>query len=236
MTSLKPLLFVSILTLFLTVLSSVSFAEEENSSAPIEELRPAKQGLPVTPSVENTPAKKQKKENRYFGTDKDPRIDAGIFHVAFAAGGNFYIEPKLDATTKAPIGEYFNDFGFQGGVFFDYDYSEMTENIPLMLRGFVGYKYILNSVHVFDVEGMVRRMWRFSENASFGLGAGVSTAAWYRSLTANSPYEETIFLPSIVIETGFEFNPFMVELKWLVNRLGNDTSISGLEFMFGVRL
>ena len=43
MTSLKPLLFVSILTLFLTALSSVSFAEEENSSAPIEELRPAKQ-------------------------------------------------------------------------------------------------------------------------------------------------------------------------------------------------
>jgi hypothetical protein len=216
-------------------LSTQVIAEEEKSQQ-VEELTPSQQTTPITQQQNNSPVKKEKKDKRYFGTEKDPRIDAGIFHVAFAAGANFFIEPKLNATTKAPIGEYFNDFGYGGGVVFDYDYSQMTENIPLMLRGYVGYKYILNSVHVFDVEGIARRMWQFSDTASFGVGAGVSTAVWYRTLSDSSPYEETLFLPSFVLETGFEFNPVMVQLKWLVNRLGSDSSINGIEFMVGVRL
>ncbi len=222
----------SLFILILAIFSFNCFAEEENAT-PVEELQPAQQEIPIsqTPSAP-TP----KKEKRYFGTEKEPRIDAGIFHVAFAGGGNFFIEPKVDATTQAPIGEYFNDFGFGGGVYFDYDYSQMTENIPLMLRGFVGYKYVLQSVHVFDVEGIVRRMWQFSNSATFGIGAGVSNALWYRALTDNSPYEETLFLPSFIVETGFEFNPLMVELKWLINRLGSESSINGLEFMLGIRL
>lgn len=209
---------------------------EDDTTEPVENLQPIETAKPAIP-LSNTPTiKKEKKEKRFFGTEKDPRIDAGIFHVAFAAGGNFFMEPKLLSANGTPTGDYFNDFGFGGGVFFDYDYSQMTENIPLMLRGFVGYRYILNSVHVFDVEGIARRMWQFSESSSFGLGVGVSSALWYRSLTDSSPYEETLFLPSMIVEAGFEFNPMMVQLKWLVNRLGSDSSINGVEFMFGIRL
>ena len=90
--------------------------------------------------------------------------------------------------------------------------------------------------HVFDIEGIARRMWQFSESSSFGVGVGMSSALWYRALTNNSPYEETLFLPSLILETGFEFNPMMVQLKWMVNRLGSDSSINGIEFMFGIRL
>lgn len=211
----------------------------EDQPEPVEDLLPAQKAQPANSLPSETAPKKdkrEKKEKRFFGTEKEPRIDAGVFNVAFAVGGNFFMEPKLFKVNGEATGEYFNDFGFGGGVFFDYDYSQMTENIPLMLRGFVGYRYILQSVHVFDVEGIVRRMWQFSEASSFGIGVGVSSALWYRSLTDNSPYEETLFLPSMVVETGFEFNPMMVQLKWLVNRLGSDSSINGIEFMFGIRL
>ncbi|NBX69895.1 MAG: hypothetical protein EBR01_13140 [Proteobacteria bacterium] len=227
------------LSLLLAVQSLPLMAEEEiggaEESAPVEDLQPAQKAIPSPQTVVTPPAKKERKEKRYFGTEPEPRVDAGIFHVAFAGGANFFIEPKLNAVTKAPLGEYFNDFGFGGGVVFDFDYSQMAENIPLMLRGFVGYKYVLQSVHVFDVEGIVRRMWQFSDSATFGIGAGVSSAVWYRTKTDESLYEETLFLPSFVVETGFEFNPLMVELKWLVNRLGTDSSINGIEFLVGLR-
>jgi|GEM_PF-1368663 len=227
------------LSLLLAVQSLPLMAEEEiggaEESAPVEDLQPAQKAIPSPQTVVTPTVKKERKEKRYFGTEPEPRVDAGIFHVAFAGGANFFIEPKLNAVTKAPLGEYFNDFGFGGGVVFDFDYSQMAENIPLMLRGFVGYKYVLQSVHVFDVEGIVRRMWQFSDSATFGIGAGVSSAVWYRTKTDESLYEETLFLPSFVVETGFEFNPLMVELKWLVNRLGTDSSINGIEFLVGLR-
>jgi hypothetical protein len=180
-------------------------------------------------------------EHRKFVTDHPDRSDAGIFHVAFAAGGNFYVEPEVNSQTKTPTGNYFKDFGFQGGVYFDYDYSELPENIPLALRGFFGYKYILSSVHVFSFDGMVRRMFELSENTRFGLGLGGSAAVWYRvqqDATATSPAssEEIIFLPSFLIGAGFEFNPFMVDFKWLINRFGQDSTITGFELYFGFRL
>src|SRR5260370_33334159 len=65
---------------------------------------PDKQGE-ATPSkaVPNakTPATKQKdtKSRKYFIPDTD-RTDAGIFHVAFAGGGNFYIEPRSEEHTS----------------------------------------------------------------------------------------------------------------------------------------
>jgi hypothetical protein len=224
------------LALSFNLLLAPQVIAEEPSEEPVENLLPAQSAQPASPSKSVLPAKPDRKETRYFGTEKDPRIDAGIFHVAFAAGGNFFIEPKLEVPTKKPTGDYFNDFGFGGGVIFDYDYSRMTENIPLMLRGMVGYRYVLQSVHVFDLEGIARRVWQFSDSSTFGIGVGVSTALWYRTLTDDSPYEETLFLPSFILETGFEFNPFMVELKWLVNRFGADSSINGLEFLLGIRL
>lgn len=233
-----------ILSFFLAVQSLTLRAEEETEesqeTAPVEELQPAQKATPSSKTVVTPAPKKERKERRYFGTEPEPRIDAGIFHVAFVGGANFFIEPKLQLNNLGEVdgkrtGEYFNDFGFGGGVVFDFDYSQMAENIPLMLRGFVGYKYVLRSVHVFDVEGIVRRMWQFSDSSTFGIGAGVSSAIWYRTKTDESLYEETLFLPSFVVETGFEFNPLMVELKWLVNRLGTDSSINGIEFLVGLR-
>jgi hypothetical protein len=181
------------------------------------------------------PARNRRQEKRrYFQPDTD-RTDAGIFHVGIAAGGNFYIEPQVD-TNKVPTGEFFKDFGFQAGVFFDYDYSEMDENIPLMLRGMVGYKYILSSVHVFTFDGMVRHMWRFSDKASFGLGMGGSAALWFRTITDTSATEEMVLLPSLLLGAGFEFEPFMVDFKWLINRIASDNVIMGFELYFGFRL
>ena len=50
-------------------------------------------------------AKSTKKEQKRKYMIYDPnRVDAGIFYVGFAAGGNFYIEPKISSTTKAPLG------------------------------------------------------------------------------------------------------------------------------------
>lgn len=194
--------------------------------------RPSTNARPAQPS---TTSRVRSDKRKYF-TDDAPRSDAGVFHVGFAAGGNFYIEPVVNATTQAPTGNYFKDFGFQAGVYFDHDYSELDENIPLMLRGMVGYKYILSSIHVFSFDGMVRRMFRLSERASFGLGVGASGAIWYRTQTASSPNEEIIFLPTVLIGGGFEFNPFMVDLKWAINRIGGSNSIMGFELYFGFRL
>lgn len=172
---------------------------------------------------------------KYFVPDTE-RTDAGIFHVGFAAGGNFYVEPRLSNTDRAPTGDYFKDFGFQAGVYFDYDYSALTENVPLSLRGMIGYKYILNSVNVFDFDAMVRYMMRFSDNATFGLGVGASSAVWYRVDNPPVSTQEIIFLPSFILGAGFEYNPFMVDFKWLINRIGSDSSIYGLELYFGLRL
>jgi len=181
-----------------------------------------------------------KKTRKYF-SDQSPRSDAGIFHVGFALGGNFYVEPKLFADSKLFADDYFKDFGYQGGVFFDYDYSRMTENIPLALRGFVGYKYVLNSTHVFSLEGMVRRMFQLSENSDFGLGVGVSLASWFRQtveVTNNETTEidQTVLLPTFILEAGFDFNPFMVDLKGMIHRFGTGENLLGIEFYFGVRL
>jgi hypothetical protein len=187
-----------------------------------------------TPTGKTT---KKTKEHRKFLTDTPNRSDAGVFHVGAAAGGNVYIEPMYDPDTLTPTGDSFKDFGFQGGVYFDYDYSEVEENIPLMLRGMVGYKYILSSVNVFTFDGVVRRQFRFSEKATFGLGGGASAALWFRNVTSTSPTEEIIFLPSLIVTAGFEFNPIMVDFKWLINQLGSSSStITGWELYFGVRL
>jgi hypothetical protein len=187
------------------------------------------------PPIHSKAAKKST-DNRHYFSDNTPRTDAGIFHVGFAVGGNFYIEPQFDSSTGQATGDYFKDFGFQGGVYFDYDYSELAENIPLMLRGMIGYKYILNSVHVGSFDGMVRYMLRFSEGASFGFGMGGSAAVWYRPQSSSAPNEEVIFLPSLLLGAGFEFNPFMVDFKWLINRVGADSTIMGFELYFGFRI
>jgi hypothetical protein len=178
----------------------------------------------------------KKTQKRKYMVEGGNRSDAGVFHVAAAAGGNFYIEPQLDPDTGLANGTFFKDFGFQAGIFFDYDYSEIDANIPLMLRGMVGYKYVLSSTHVFAFDGVVRRQFRFSEKASFGLGLGGSAAVWYRSVTTTSPLEEIVVLPSFVLEAGFDFNPFMVDFKWLVNRIGSDSTLMGFELYFGFRL
>ncbi|MCB0406289.1 MAG: hypothetical protein KDD51_16025 [Bdellovibrionales bacterium] len=172
----------------------------------------------------------QQQKRKYFIPDPQ-RVDAGTFHVAFGAGGNFYIEPKFDSNGAA-IGDYFKDFGFQGGVYFDYDYEDMR----LGLRGWVGYKYVLNSVHVFGFEGRVRYLFTMSENVKFGLDMGVSGAMWLRTITSTSNQEEALFLPAFIIGAGFDFNPFMVDFKTLINRIGQNSTILGLELTFGFRL
>lgn len=209
-------------------------AEEEYQEGAVDEERQIEGPKDSRPA---RPTRQVKK--RYFGTEKPERIDAGVFHVGFALGGNYYMEPKYQQTTtfgREPTGEYFKDLGFQAGVYFDYDYSELTENVPLALRGMIGYKYILSSVNVFTFDGMVRRVWRTSDAASFGLGFGGSAAVWSRTVTVTSPEEEVIFLPSFLIGAGFEFNPFMVDFKWLINRVGGDNTIMGFELYFGFRL
>jgi hypothetical protein len=192
---------------------------------------------PPSPSTSSPSTSKNKKgkHSKYFVPDPD-RSDAGVFNVALAAGGNFYFEPQVDPITNLATGDYFKDFGFQGGVFFDYDYSQMPENIPLALRGMIGYKYILSSVHVFDVDLAARYMLRVSDKTEFGIGPGVSAAVWYRAITSTSPTEQVLFLPSFLIDMGFDFNPFMADFKWVINRIGADSTIMGFELYFGFRL
>lgn len=190
----------------------------------------------------STPTRRPKRvltKRKYF-TDTSPRSDAGIFHVGFAVGGNIYMEPKLRASDNEFADDYFKDFGYQGGVYFDYDYSRASENIPLALRGFLGYKYALNSTHIFAAEGVVRRIFNLSENSDFGLGAGVSLATWFRNITQISStetveIEQTVLLPTFILSAGFDFNPFMVDLKWMIHRFGVGESLMGAEFYFGVR-
>jgi hypothetical protein len=207
-----------------------AWAEEEEDEGYISEEEKPASATPAEPEAK--PKKKKASGKRKYFTDNSPRSDAGVFHVAATVGGNFYIEPDVSSTT----GEYFKDFGFAVGVTFDYDYSELDENIPLCLRGMIGYKYVLNSVHVAAFDGVVRHMWRFSEKSSFGLGLGGSAAVWYRAVTPTSPTEEIIFLPSFVMEAGFDFNPFMIDIRLLINRIKADSSILGGELYFGFRL
>ncbi len=174
--------------------------------------------------------KSNKNEKRKYFVEGEKRVDAGVFHVGFAAGGNFYTEPKF-TLAGAPLGEYFKDFGFQAGVYFDFDY----EDTRLGLRGWVGYKYLLNSVHAFAFDGMVRYLFRVSDNAKFGLGIGASAGLWFRSQTVDTN-EEVLFLPAFVLGAGFDFNPFLTDLKLLINRIGADATLLGVELSFGVRL
>ncbi len=212
--------------------SAATEKSQNQEVAPTGEMRGSKPARPARKSSRTKP------DGRKYFTDQTPRSDAGVFHVGFAFGGNFYIEPEWDNTVTPPSlsGNFFKDFGFQAGVYFDHDYSELDENIPLMLRGMIGYKYILGSVHVFSFDGMVRHMWRWSEKASFGVGLGASAAVWYRSVTPTSPNEEIVFLPTMLLSAGFEFNPFMVDFKWAINRFGADNVITGFELYFGFRL
>ena len=133
------------LTLCTQLLAETSdyLQEDPYADRPVKPAQAAPAAQPARPT-------RTKPSNRKYFTDDSPRTDAGVFHVGFAAGGNFYIEPRLTTDPiPAPTGDFYKDFGFQAGVYFDHDYSELDENIPLMLRGMVGYKYILNSVHVF---------------------------------------------------------------------------------------
>ncbi|NBX76833.1 MAG: hypothetical protein EBQ92_09780 [Proteobacteria bacterium] len=212
------------------------YTEDETTEESLSDEEEAPRILKPVPKK----SKPKPKPRKYF-SDDTPRIDAGIFHVAFALGGNVYIEPKLNSTTGDFADDYFKDFGYQGGVYFDYDYSRMTENIPLALRGFVGYKYALNSTHIFAVEGMIRRMFQVSQNTDFGLGVGLSLATWFRSQTINeggetSQIDQTVLLPTFILGAGFDFNPFMVDLKWMIHRFGVGETVMGAEFYFGVRL
>jgi hypothetical protein len=215
-------------------LSKTALAEDEDEGYLTEESKePAKESGSSQPQPAK-PKKRSLQKRKYF-TDQSPRTDAGVFHVAATLGGNFYIEPEVNASL-VPTGNYHKDFGFAAGVTFDYDYSELDENIPLCLRGFIGYKYVLNSVHVATFDGIVRRMWRFSEKSSFGLGFGGSAAVWYRVEIPSVSTEEIIFLPSFIMEAGFDFNPFMIDLRLLINRIKGDSSIMGGELYFGFRL
>lgn len=210
---------------------------EPNAPPPSAEegdVPPRKTANPRQPPVKDKDKWDRNRKRKYFVPDPE-RSDAGIFHVAFAVGGNFYIEPVVNLSTKTATGDYFKDFGFQGGVVFDYDYSALTENVPLGIRGMVGYKYIFSSMHVFAFDGIARYMFRVSDWTTFGLGTGVSAAVWYRT-SGDGRDEQTLFVPSFVISGGFEFNPFMTELKWLITRIGSDVNVFGFELNFGLRL
>lgn len=229
MTGFTPWARLCTLFLFLALITAPgkALAEDEEDDEESEDRR-VEQPVQTSPSGGD---KKRKGQRAKYHVADPKRVDAGIFHVAAAIGGNFYIEPD----TQIPP-DYFKDFGFQAGVFFDFDYSEMDEDIPLCLRGMAGYKYILKSVHVFAFDAVARRMFRVSEKASFGLGLGGSAAVWYRSITDTSPEEEIIFLPSFIISAGFDFTPFMVNFNWLINRITEDDTRTGLELYFGFRL
>ncbi|NBT58869.1 hypothetical protein EBT16_08815 [bacterium] len=236
------LLFLAIVCTTVPVHAEEDYDEEETSEESVSDSDESSPVLkPARKKNQQSLKKKSKPSPRKFFSDDSPRTDAGIFHVAFALGGNIYIEPKLLASSGAFADDYFKDFGYQGGVYFDYDYSRMTENIPLALRGFVGYKYALNSTHIFAVEGMIRRMFQVSQNADFGLGVGLSLATWFRSQTINeggetSQIDQTVLLPTFILGAGFDFNPFMVDLKWMIHRFGVGETVMGAEFYFGVRL
>jgi hypothetical protein len=225
--------FLALVLLLGHSLPSAAWAEDEEDDSYLTEDSKAK-AEPDQPQPAK-PKKKSLQKRKYF-TDNSPRQDAGVFHVAATVGGNFYIEPEVNQTTLAPTGNFHKDFGFAVGVTFDYDYSELDENIPLCLRGMFGYKYVLNSVHVATFDGIVRRMWRFSERSSFGLGMGGSAAVWYRVEIPSVSTEEILFLPSFVLEAGFDFNPFMIDIRLLINRIKGDSSILGGELYFGFRL
>lgn len=235
MTKSKALHLGILLSFLAFTLASPVLAEEDYTEDEVLE----EETVQPPPAKAAQPKPKKNSQKRKFVTDHPERSDAGIFHVGFAVGGNFYMEPEfaLDASTGAKVfaDNYTKDFGFQGGAYFDYDYSQLDENIPLGLRGFVGYKYILNTTHAFSIDGMVRRMFNFSEKVAFGLGVGGSAAIWFRQESDTSD-EETLFLPSLLIGAGFEFEPFMVDFKWLVNRIGSESTIMGFELYFGVRL
>jgi hypothetical protein len=214
---------------------------EDEDLDTVETAKPRKKKVaedPLPQDPDETDVKKHPKRRRrhYLTEGHEDRIDAGVFHVAAAVGGNFYSEPIVNSSLT-PTGDYSKDFGFQAGAYFDYNYNELDDNIPLALRGFLGYKYILSSVHVFTFDGMVRRMMNLSERVTFGLGFGGSVAVWYRTIKPGiSTREQIVFLPSLVLGAGFEFTPFIIDFKWLINQIGDNATRMGVELYFGFRL
>jgi hypothetical protein len=79
-------------------------------------------------------------------------------------------------------------------------------------------------------------MFRVSDWTTFGLGTGVSAGVWYRPAGNSVRETQTLFVPSFLITAGFEFNPFMTDLKWSITRVGSDVNVMGWELSFGVRL
>lgn len=235
--------FTALLVAFSLTLADFAMAEYEDedidASEQLEEPRAKKKVKEPTEPLpaESSPKPRVRKRRRHYITEgHEDRIDAGIFHVAAAIGGNFYTEPIVTSTLQ-PTGQYSKDFGFGGGAYFDYNYNELDDNIPLGLRGFLGYKYILSSVHVFTFDGMVRKMFNMSERVTFGLGFGGSVAMWYRTIrTGISTREQIVFLPSLILGAGFEFTPFLVDFKLLINQIGENATRLGVELYFGFRL
>src|SRR4051812_23875518 len=112
------------LGLFLAVtLARPAFSEDEESTKTEEESSTSDTEAPPPPPPPVRKKSKTKSGRREYVTDVDhnDRSDAGVFHIGFAAGGNFYLEPKLlqVGTQQTTTGEYFKDFGFQGGAYFD---------------------------------------------------------------------------------------------------------------------
>src|SRR3989338_840974 len=142
---------------------SAEYDDEFQSEPPFQsDESQSVEGDPAVLKVKPAGESPEKKSRTFFVPDTS-RVDAGAFHVAIVAGGNFFVEPQVLSANLAPTGDYFKDFGFQAGVYFDYDYSELPENIPLALRGGAGYKYVLGGTHVFAVEGLVRNIFRMSD-------------------------------------------------------------------------
>lgn len=182
----------------------------------------------------------QKKVRTFFNS-QEKRVDAGVFHVGFAAGGNFFIEPEEYGTiySSESTGQYFTSFGLQAGIYLDHDYSELTENVPLMIRAIIGYRYILDSIHIFAVDGLVRYMMRFSEHNALGLGGGVSAGIWYVPGSYYAPpytVNEVAFVPALLLSAGIEFDNFFGDFKTMVKEINSFSTILGFELSFGFRL
>jgi hypothetical protein len=84
---------------------------------------------------------------------------------------------------------------------------------------------------------MIRYLLKMSDDVNLGLGMGASAAVWYRGASDEGFWEEeVVFLPAFVLGVGLDFNPFMADFKMLINRIGADATLMGMELSIGVRL